>query len=601
MNPSDASHLPGHARSSPAAALRRRLRRGAAGAAVALVLAVCLVFPAWSQASITITMNGRGWGHGIGMCQWGAYGYAKHGWTYDKILTHYYTGIKLGKVPNDPIRVRLRGGLAKVKVTCTKPYKATVGSTVIEVPANTVTTVSWDSGQYRVTAGTLSKRFSVPVLFKPTTALLKTVTPDDWGQTGRYHGQIRVVHTTSGFLMINKLSMENYLRGVVPHEMSTGWPIEALKAQACAARSYAERSRNPGEAFDVYCTTRDQAYSGARVEHADTDAAVSATARVVPTYAGAPISAFYFSSSGGHTENIENVWQTAAVPYLKGVDDPYDTYATYHFWPENPRVLASTWYSSRLGAYNADTNPVGVKGTLRSIYVVKRGASPRVVRAAVIGSNGVTWVSGASLRYKLLLRDTWVSFRSFSIAAADTSLAYGARTTLDGRTYPGLADGAAATLHVYRNGAWTTKTVATTRHTQDLGSGHKASYSTFEITIGPQETSTYYVSYSTGRSAKVKVTVAPAVTATASKTTVAAGDQVTVSGAAQPALAGAKVVLQTKTGTAWANATTGALATDSTFSLDWTAVVGVSALRVKVPATAGLVTGYSRAILVTVS
>ncbi len=597
-------HLPTPTSAAPAAVLRRRLRRGAATAAVTFVLVLCLVVPAWGQATTNLTMVGRGWGHGIGMSQWGAYGYAKHAWTYDKILKHYYTGIKLGKIANDPIRVRLRGGVNAVKVTSGGAYLATVGKTVIEIPGDTVATVAWDNGAYRVTAGTLSKRFSAPVLFKPKNTLLRTLTADDWGKTGRYRGQLRVVHTTSGFTLINRLTLENYLRGVVPYEMSPSWPLEALKAQACAARSYAQRSRNPGQAFDVYCTTRDQVYRSLPEDQstlARSDQAVKATAGTVPTYGGAPIPAFYFSASGGHTENIENVWQTAPVAYLKGVEDPYDTYATYHVWPENPLVQASTWFSSRLGAFNTDTNPAGVKGSLRTIYVVKRGVSPRVVKAAVVGSNGVTWVSGATLRYKLTLRDTWVSFRSISIDTTDTSVAYGQTTTLKGRTYPGLADGAEATLHVYRDGAWTTRQIKTVRHTQDLGSGYTAAYSSYSVTVTPKQATTYYVSRGDARSPKIKVTVAPVVEATASDVSVAPGDKITVSGSVLPVLAGATVVLQTKNGTTWSNAASAAITAEGAFSVDWTSVAGVTALRAKVPATSGFVNGYSPEIAVTVS
>ena len=601
MNVRAATHLPDSSRPAPAASPRRRLRRGAVAAAAAVVLLLSLAAPA--SAATNITMVGRGWGHGIGMSQWGAYGYAKHDWTYDRILKHYYTGIKLGKVPNDPIRVRLRGGVSTVKVTSAKAYLAVVGSTVIEVPGGTTTTVSWDDGKYRVTAGSLSKRFSVPVVFKPKSALLRSLTADDWGKTGRYRGQLRALHTTGGFTLINKVTLENYLRGVVPYEMSAQWPLEALKAQACAARSYAQRSRNPGQAFDVYCTTRDQVYRAVPEDatiHARSDQAVKATAGVVPTYGGSPISAFYFSSSGGHTENIENVWQTSPLAYLKGVEDPYDTYATYHFWPENPKVDATSWYVNKLGGYS-DKNPTGVKGSLTTIYVLKRGVSPRVVKAAIIGSNGVTIVSGASLRYKLVLRDTWVSFRSLSIDVTDASVVYGGTTTVKGRTYPGLEDGAEVTLHVYRDGAWTTRTVKTSRHAQDLGSGNTATYSSYSLALTPKETTTYYVTWGTARSPKVKVTVAPAVSATASDTTVAPGDTVTVSGTVAPLLAGEKVVLQTKSGTTWSEALSGALTSEGAFSFDWKAVAGVTALRVRVPATSGLVAGNSPAIAVTVS
>jgi stage II sporulation protein D len=581
---------------------RRRLRRGAAALATLASLAVIVLAPAtpaWA-ATTNVTMVGRGWGHGIGMSQWGAYGYAKNDWAYKQILEHYYTGIKLGTVKNDVIRVRLRGGVGTVRLTCANPYRAAITGAQLVIPGGVTAVVSWVGGRYRVTAGGLAKTFSSPVTFRPLSGQLKTLTPDDWGKTGKYRGLIRVVHSSAGFTIINKLPLESYLRGVVPYEMPASWPIEALKAQACAARAYAQRSRNPGEAFDVYCTTRDQAYGGVRAEATQTNAATRASAGVVPTYRGAPIAAFYFSTSGGHTENVENVWQTSPIPYLKGVEDPYDTYSPLHFWPENPVLHSTTWYEDELGSFSG-ANPTGVKGSLRTIYVVKRGASPRIVKAALIGTNGMTFVSGASLRYKLGLRDTWVSFTSVSLIADSSTVTYGAGTRLRGRIYPALEEGATVTLRYVRDGASGSLTVSTTRHTQDLGSGFTATYSTYAYTATPKSATTYYCQSGKGRSPKVALSVRPAVSIEASATSVGTGAAVTFSGATTPQLPGATVWLQTKSGDTWTNVVSAALDADGAYSFDWTAAAGVTAARVRVPPTAGFVTGFSPAVALTVA
>ena len=106
-------------------------------------------------------------------------------------------------------------------------------------------------------------------------------------------------------MMVNRVPLESYLRGVVPHEVSRTWPREALKAQACAARAYALGSRQPDKAWDVYCDVRDQAYAGVGIE----DRAPTPPSATPPAsarrYGGKPILATYFSSSGGRTENIE--------------------------------------------------------------------------------------------------------------------------------------------------------------------------------------------------------------------------------------------------------------------------------------------------------
>ncbi|HQG54182.1 MAG TPA: SpoIID/LytB domain-containing protein [Thermoleophilia bacterium] len=581
---------------------RRRLRSAALIVAATAVFCLGVAGPA-PAATTNVTMVGRGWGHGIGMCQWGAYGYAKHGWTYDRILKHYYTGISLGKVENKVIRVRLRGGLSSVKLTCDGTFRAYTSAAKLDIPGGATAVVTWTDGKYRVTAGTRTRTFTAPVTFKPVSGLLRTVTADDWGKTGKYRGLIRVLHTSSGFTMINKLPMESYLRGVVPHEMSASWPLEALKAQACAARAYAERSRDPGEAFDVYCTTRDQAYSGVRVEAAATDAAVKGTAGVVPRYGGAVIAAFYFSTSGGHTENIENVWQTSSVAYLQGVEDPYDTYSPLHLWPENPIVHADAWYKDKLGAYGSSANPTGVKGTLRAVYVLKRGVSPRVVAAALIGTDGVTFVSGATLRSKLALRDTWVKFTSLSMTADATTVTYGIGTSLRGRVYPALKDGATVTLRYTRDGASGSIAVKTARHTQELGNGATATYSSYSFNAKPKKETSYYWSSGDGRSPKATLRVRPVVAVKASATSVAAGDTVTFTGSTTPLLPAATVWLQTKSGddAAWTDVVSGVFDADGACSFDWTAEAGVTAARLRVPPTAGLVTAYSPAVQLTVS
>ena len=165
-----------------------------------------------------------------------------------------------------------------------------------------------------------------------------------------YRGSLRVARLTSGLAIINVIRVEDYLRGVVPREVPSSWPAEALKAQAVAARSYAAIHFGSAGAYDLYCDTRSQAYNGADGEAASTNAAVAATRGVVPTYGGKPITAYFFSTSGGHTENIENVWGTAPVPYLKGVDDPYDTYSPYHIWPNDPIRMTGAAVAAALGS-----------------------------------------------------------------------------------------------------------------------------------------------------------------------------------------------------------------------------------------------------------
>ena len=164
----------------PAGSAHRRLFVGLL-ATMALLIAV----PAATASSQTaFTINGRGWGHGIGMSQWGAYGLAKHGSTYKQILQHYYTGIGFMKVDDPTIRVRLRSGLSSVRLTCANSYTVSSGGTEATITAGTTATTTYSGGKYRVVAGAKSWSFTGAVTFAPAKGQLSLLTATDIGQTG---------------------------------------------------------------------------------------------------------------------------------------------------------------------------------------------------------------------------------------------------------------------------------------------------------------------------------------------------------------------------------------------------------------------------------
>jgi len=477
-------------------------RRGKlAFAGVLAAVAVLCAAPAaeaWTSAT-GFRIVGHGWGHGIGMSQWGAYGYAKHGWKYKAILRHYYTGIAFEQRPNLDIRVRLRSGLKAVKVTCPNAFTAVGTAAPLEIPAGRTATATYSGGAYHVVAGDLKKHFSAAVTFAPTKGSLRILTATDLGDTGAYRGVIRVVRSGSSLMMINKVPLESYLRGSVPHEVSPSWPAESLKAQACAARAFALRSRKPGEAWDVYCDVRSQAYVGIGIEDPRTDAAVRATAGVTPTYKGEVILAVYSSCSGGHTENIEFGWPGASpLGYLKGMSDPYDYYGSLHDWGPLRRTARQL------------AGPLGAKGSLRSIYTVRRGTSPRIVKAAIIGSGGVKFMGGNDLRMQLGLRSTWAAFTSMSISPAASNhvaIAAGSALTLRGRIYPALPAGANVRLHFSYGGESHSRVVATTRASESLGGGYTAKYSTYSSHVSPAQTTDYWFVAGKAKSPVTKITV----------------------------------------------------------------------------------------------
>ena len=125
--------------------------------------------------------------------------------------------------------------------------------------------------------------------------------------------------------LVNFVDLESYVKGVVPYEMSSGWPLEALKAQAVCARTYAASHMNgvPAYGFDITATTTSQVYLGTIEASANSDRAVDETAGKFVRYQGKLCETFFFAADGGATENSENVW-VAEVPYLRGVIDPYE-------------------------------------------------------------------------------------------------------------------------------------------------------------------------------------------------------------------------------------------------------------------------------------
>jgi stage II sporulation protein D len=207
--------------------------------------------------------------------------------------------------------------------------------------------------------------------------------------------------------VINAVGLEDYLQGVVPAESPASWPAAALQAQAIAARTYAITTARSGT-FDQYADTRSQMYVGVSGETAATNQAVADTRGQVVTYGGQPVVTFFFSTSGGKTENVENTaLGSEPKPWLKSVEDPYDNVSPRHRWTPARTTLRAVGKKLR-GLY---------QGSFRGIKVLQRGASPRIMRAQVIGTRGSTVTDGATLRDRLSLFDTWAYFTTVSSKA----------------------------------------------------------------------------------------------------------------------------------------------------------------------------------------
>jgi stage II sporulation protein D len=191
--------------------------------------------------------------------------------------------------------------------------------------------------------------------------------------------------------------------------------------QAVAARTYALATRKTSGAFDQYPDTRSQVYRGVIGESVRSDAAVRDTAGQIVTYAGVPAVTYYFSTSGGHTENVEfSFVGSLSKPWLVGVPDPYDTQSPYHRW------------TVRLSADRLD-RALGAPGAFKRLKVLQRGVSPRVVRAQVVGTRGTRTVTGPQVRSALGLRDTWFTDYRVESSASRSVVASAAGRTWSGR------------------------------------------------------------------------------------------------------------------------------------------------------------------------
>jgi len=211
---------------------------------------------------------------------------------------------------------------------------------------------------------------------------------DDW-----YRGRLRLVARPDGLLAVNHVPLEEYLYSVVGSEMYPFWPLEALKAQAVAARSFVLfRLRRPADPdFDVGRTVTWQAYKGYSRESDSTREAVTATTGQVVTYRGQIIEAVYHAASGGHTENVEDIW-SAPRPYLRGVPD-FDQEAPVYSWQK-------TFTQAELSRLLP-----GV-GQVTSLTPVRTTPQGRVIQMQVTGTAGTKTFTGAELRRLLDLRST---------------------------------------------------------------------------------------------------------------------------------------------------------------------------------------------------
>src|SRR5919204_577316 len=373
-------------------------------------------------------VRGHGWGHGVGMPQYGAYGYALHGWTHQRIVAHYYPGTTIGQTQLKTVRVLLVPSASHVVVSSRsaffvrdaagKRYKLAAGSQTLGPGL-----------KLKVAAATQPKTLPGPLVFVPGADPLAL-------GSRAYRGSFRVSLSGSALRLVNTISLAPYLWAVVPSEMPERWPAQALQAQAVVARTYALAHLHGGD-FDVYPDTRSQVYGGIAAESPTATDAVNQTAGEVVTHKGKLADTFFYSSSGGRTANVQDVWPSAnPAPYLVSVPDPYDTLSPYHDW--GPLRFPATLLGRKL-------HSPGKLVDLRPDV----GASGRVRTLTVVGANGERTLRGSDVRHAPGLRSTWFQIGLLGLTPPAAPVVFGSqaklaglargvpRVTLEARAYEG--------------------------------------------------------------------------------------------------------------------------------------------------------------------
>lgn len=498
-----------------------------------------------STAPSVLVVTGHGYGHGLGMSQWGADGYARHGFTYDRILAHYYRGTTI-----EPARGRT------LRVLIAQAKSVTLGSTAAwSVTDGSGTRVPLDSGT--LVLGSTLALDSHPELSPPFSFTSPAPLTID-GQA--YRGKLVVSSDGKLVSAIDYVGLEQYLKGVVPSEMPSTWPAAALEAQAVAARSYALANLVKTGPFDLYGDSRSQAYGGVGVESPATSTAVDATAGLVLEYDGKVADALFHSSSGGRTVSALEA-TGVAVPYLVSVADPYDTLSPEHDWGPLLFDAAKLQTTLKLPAITGAAATDGPSGRVKTLELSTGDEPPESF-------------TGSELRVALGLPSTWFDPVLLRLQSSVRTVAYGAAATL-----LGTAGGTGVTLEAKPAG---------TRSWVAAGAPAPVADGSFALSVKPRLTTVYRLAFGAARVGLVTVAVAARVSAAVSSAGVA--------GTAKPAAVGSPVQLLRRDGAAWTIASSTVTDAAGGFSFGGSPAAGT--YRVRVMPGHGLASGLSALLTV---
>jgi stage II sporulation protein D len=504
----------------------------------------------------TFVVTGHGWGHGVGFSQCGALGYGKHGWNYSQILRHYYKGTQISTTPEIRVRVLIADGRQSLRISSKNAFRVKDGNgKAYPLAAGSVDLRT--ALKVKVEAGKPARALAGPLTFLPGRSMLTV-------DSKPYRGQF-VIKVTGGRLRaVNSVPLEQYVYGVVPIEIGSSGPAEALKAQAVAARTYALATKRSGGDFDLYPDIRSQSYGGASVEHPETNAAVDATAGKIVTYKGKPITAYYFASSGGRTASIQDIWLgSQPVPYLVSVSDPYDNVCPEHSW--GPYVFSGTALARKLGVAGRVVDARTVVNPSKRVKTMQLQLSGRKVA-----------ISGPTVRQVMDLRSTWFRVGVLSLSRPSTPAAYGLGVNLIGIA---RAVGPAVVQQRIPGKSWTR--VAAVRPAAD---------GSFSIRVKPKRLLEYRVAAGKAASGAVRVTVAPRVL-------LETGGPGELVGSLRPAFANARIEIERQGGNRWTAA--GTARTDASGRFDAALDLATGTYRARIAPRSGFAAGVSDTVRLT--
>lgn len=361
-----------------------------------------------APGDVVVSLTGHGYGHGHGLSQNGAQGAALQGLDWKQIVDLYYPGTTWARLggrikvlitedTTSDVQVVARRGLRvrslDRRTTWTLPRRATTRWRMLGKTGGTTVVQFKQRGGWRTW-----KRFKGDGEFSSKSGRTTLVVP---GDRVAYRGRLRLTGPRGARRArdtVNVVSLESYLRGVVPLEVPALWEPNAVAAQSVAARTYAaaERSHPNAGHYDLCDTSLCQVYGGLDAEHPASDAAISMTSRQGLTYEGRPAFTQFSASNGG--------WSSAgSVPYLVAQADPYDGWSgnADHTWTQtfDDRAIEKHWPAI---------------GDLTAIEVISRDGNGewggRVQDMAFVGTTGRATVTGDTVRSVLGLRSDWFTF-----------------------------------------------------------------------------------------------------------------------------------------------------------------------------------------------